>query len=353
MSEFLNPAFTNVEPYTPGEQPQDRRYIKLNTNESPFPPAPAVLKAVNEEEALNLRLYSDPNVTPLKKALAETYSVSPEEVFVSNGSDEALDYAFAAFGVDGISFPDITYGFYEVLTGYRNLTGLPIPLKKDFSIDFHDYLGLHRMIVLANPNAPTGLFLQPDEIESIVRANPDRVVLIDEAYIDFGGVSAVPLTRKYPNLLVVQTFSKSRSLAGARVGFAIGSRELILDLERLRNASNPYNINRISMAAAVAALSAPDYYRKNCGKIIENRDYTTKLLESLGFEVLPSLANFVFARRSGTDGEKLYQKLKEKGVLVRHFTTDSIRDYNRITIGSKEEMETFGSVLAGILEENS
>lgn len=341
MSQFLNGALRRLTPYTPGEQPRNQAYIKLNTNESPYPPSPGVLAALNRAEGENLRLYSDPEAVELREALAARYRVERESVFVANGSDEALSFAFLAYAADGrgVAFPDISYGFYAV---FARLYGIPVrqvPLRADFRLAPEDYNHLHRTIVLANPNAPTGLALSRDEVEGIVRANPDAVVVVDEAYVDFGGESCVPLTQKYPNLLVVQTYSKSRSMAGARLGYAIGDASLIQDLETIKFSTNPFNVNQLTMKAGAAALAEQDYYDENCRKIMETRDYTTRELEKLGFSVLPSKTNFIFAKKPGLAGAALYQGLKERGVLVRYFDKDRIRDYNRITIGTREQMD--------------
>ncbi len=352
MSNFFNSYYGALEPYTPGEQPQDRRYIKLNTNESPYAPAPGVLKAVNSEEAADLRLYSDPALKPLKQALAERYGVTPEQIFVGNGSDEALNFAFMAFGEDGMAFPSISYGFYPVFAALNHMKTNPIPLLPDFSIDPEMYANAGSAIVIANPNAPTGLTLSLAEIESILQSNPAHVVIIDEAYVDFGGESAVSLLPRYENLLVVQTFSKSRSLAGARVGYAIGSPALIADLETIKYSTNPYNVNRLSMAAAVEAVKDQKYYDGCIEKIIQARDFTTEALRSRGFTVLPSKSNFVFAAHPMYNGKKLYLDLKERGILVRHFETERIANYNRITIGTMEDMETLVQTIDALLKEN-
>ena len=350
MSKFLKNRYSSLEAYTPGEQPRDKKYIKLNTNESPFPPSDGVLKAVNEREVKDLRLYSDPTGLALKTALAELHGVTPDNIFLSNGSDDILNFSFMAFTEKGAMFPEISYGFYSVFAELHGIDYITVPLKDDFSIDPADYNGNGRMVVIANPNAPTGLCLSLDDVEKILKANPESVVVIDEAYVDFGGQSAYPLTKKYKNLLVVQTFSKSRSMAGARLGFAIADKELIDDLERIKYSTNPYNINRLTMAAGVAAVKDNDYYMGNCQKIIQNREYTTRELETLGFYVIPSKANFIFAKSDKIGGEELYLKLKENGILVRHFTKEKIKDFNRITIGSLEEMQAFVATTKQILE---
>lgn len=349
MSRFLDEKFSALKEYVPGEQPRDKKYIKLNTNESPFPPSVSVLEAVNSEEVKNLRLYSDPSNKALKEKLAEIYKVGPDNIYVSNGSDDILNFAFMAFGDRGAAFPDITYGFYKVFAKLYGIDSQIIPLEEDFAIDENKYFGLDKLIVIANPNAPTGLSLSLDKIEKIVSSNKNSVVLIDEAYVDFGGESCYGLIDKYDNLLVVRTFSKSRSLAGARLGFAIASKEIIKDLEKLKFSTNPYDINRLTQAAGVAALNQDDYYTANCKKIIENREFTANALKEIGFSVIDSDANFLFVKSDKISGLDFYLKLKEKGVLIRHFTDERICEYNRVTIGSREEMEIFLEKTAEIL----
>ena len=353
MSRFFTKRLEKLTPYTPGEQPRDMQYIKLNTNESPFPPSPAVIEAA-KAEAGRLQLYSDPTCRELTDKLASLYGVAPEQVILTNGSDEVLNFAFMAFADEDhpLVFPAITYGFYPVFAELNRIPYEEIPLKKDFSVDYRDYLNLGgKTIVIANPNAPTGLCLTLGEIEAIVRSNPDGVVIIDEAYVDFGAESAVTLTDKYDNLLVTQTFSKSRSLAGARLGFGIGHKDLIADLHTIRYSTNPYNVNRMTAAAGYAALCDNDYYMQNCRTVMENRAYTTEALRALGFEVLPSLTNFVFAKTDKMSGEALYLELKRRGILVRHFGKPEITDYNRITIGTKEQMEALVATVSDILTE--
>lgn len=349
MSKFFNPRLSGLEAYTPGEQPRDRSYIKLNTNESPYPPSKGVRKALDRKRIDGLRLYCDPTATALKEELARVYDKKSSQIFVSNGSDDILNFAFLAFGADGILFPDISYGFYEVFANLHSLPFEKVPLKSDFSIDVDDYCKKNKMVVIANPNAPTGMALPLKKIEKILKANPENVVLIDEAYVDFGGESCADLVDKYPNLLCVQTFSKSRSMAGARLGFAIASEELIADLEKIKYSTNPYDVNALTQAAGVAALQENGYYMRNCRRIIKTRNYTKKALENLGFEVLPSKANFLFAKCEQFTGLELYLLLKEKGILVRHFEKDRIKDFNRITIGSQKEMEAFIAAVEEIL----
>lgn len=350
MSRFLNERYLSLEVYTPGEQPQDKQYIKLNTNESPYPPSEKTVAAVSSDEVRDLRLYSDPEGKELKTALAKLHGVEPCNIFLSNGSDDILNFAFMAFAGKGAVFPEISYGFYKVFADLHGVKYQTIPLKEDFSIDPTDYKADGRLTVIANPNAPTGRYLTPDKIESVLAQNPDGVVLIDEAYIDFGGESCYPLIKKYSNLLVVQTFSKSRSMAGARLGFAIADSALIADLERIKYSTNPYNINRLTLAAGKAAVEDNGYYMANCRKIIETRENTAKELLKLGFNVIPSKANFLFAESDKIDGKELYLKLKDNGILIRHFETEKIRNFNRITVGSAEEMKVLIDTVKKILE---
>ncbi len=345
MSRFLSSRYAGLTEYVPGEQPQDKQYIKLNTNESPYPPSPAVLEAINTTAVSQLNLYSDPDAKLLVNALAAQYGVGPENVFLSNGSDDILNFAFMAFCDRGVKFPEITYGFYTVYAALHGVAYETPTLRPDFSIDPSDYYNAGCTVVLANPNAQTGVALPLTEIERIVRSNPDQVVVIDEAYVDFGGESAVPLTRQYDNLLVVQTFSKSRSMAGARLGFAIGPKGLIADLNKLKYSTNPYNLNRLTQLAGVAALSEQSYYDENCRRIMETRQYTRNALTALGFTCTDSQANFLLARTDAMDGETLYRKLKDRGILVRHFSAPLITDWVRITIGSQEQMETLVAVV--------
>ncbi len=352
MSRFFSDKFSSLTPYTPGEQPKDMKYVKLNTNESPFPPSEKVSKAVLNQSK-KLMLYSDPENVALRTKLAEIYNVKPTQVIVTNGSDEVLNFAFMAFADEKrpLIFPDITYGFYPVFAALNSIPYEEKPLKEDFSIDLEDYTAQNKTIVIANPNAPTGICLSLEEIEKIVSSNPDNVVIIDEAYVDFGGESAVTLVSKYENLLVTQTFSKSRSMAGARLGFGIASEKLIADLNTIRYSTNPYNVNRMTEFAGVAALEDNDYYMENCRTIIKNREWTQKELETLGFEVIDSKANFVFAKSNKISGEKLYLELKNRGILVRHFTKVRICDYVRITIGTKEQMQILVNAIKEILKE--
>ena len=350
MSRFFSRKYDKLEPYVPGEQPRDGKYIKLNTNESPFPPSDAAL-GYAAEHARPSNLYSDPDCIELKEMLAAKLGVEKENLVIGNGSDEILNFAFMAFCDAGCPayFPDITYGFYKVFSRVNGVPFREIPLKDDFSLETGDYRALNGTIFIANPNAPTGIALTPQKIEGILTANPDNVVVIDEAYVDFGAESCVPLIKKYDNLLVVQTFSKSRSMAGARLGFGVASASLITDLETVRYSTNPYNVNSYTQALGIGTLLDDDFSRSRCGIIIENRKKMSEGLEALGFEQTDSLANFVFARHPGAGGEELYLKLKEKGVLVRHFNQDRIKDFNRITVGTVYQTERLLEVLAEIL----
>lgn len=351
MSRFLQSRLQTLQAYVPGEQPQDMTYVKLNTNESPYPPSPGVLQAVNETLASQLPRYPDPQNTALKRAIASLYDLSPQHICVTNGSDEALYFAFFAFGEHGVAFPDITYGFYTVFSSLLGLHAQEIPLEADFTLDPGAYVHLGKMIVIANPNAPTGLCLSVDTLCHVLEENRDHVVVIDEAYVDFGAQSMAPLVERYDNLLVVQTCSKSRCLAGARLGFALGHPALIQDLERIRYSTNPYNINRMTSAAGLAAIQDNAYYTRRCEQIVQTRQQTAQALRALGFEVTDSRANFLFAQSDAISGKDLYEALKARGVLIRHFTSPRIANYNRITVGSAEQMECFLKHTREILQE--
>ena len=351
MSIFLNPDIGKMTAYVPGEQPRDKAYIKLNTNENPYPPAPSVVAAMTAAEVEDLRLYSDPTAKVLKEKLAKLYGLTPENIFLGNGSDEVLYFLFRAYGQKGAAFPDISYGFYSV---FAELCGIPatiIPLESDFTIDAGKYHGLDRFIVIANPNAPTGLSLSLDAIEGILRTNPNAVVAIDEAYVDFGGESAYPLMAKYENLIVVRTFSKSRSMAGARLGYALGPAALIADLEKIKYSVNPYNVNRLTLRLGEATVDAESYCQEKCAAIIATREKTAEALRRIGFAVLPSQTNFLFVKNDKIGGRELYEKLKDRGILVRHFGNPRICDYVRITIGTDEQMAVCIAAIGAILEE--
>ncbi len=349
MSRFLSEKLSHLEAYVPGEQPKDKRYIKLNTNESPYPPPSVVAQAVGKQEIEDLRLYSDPECSVLKGKLANLYGLDTKNVFISNGSDEVLNFAFMAYSDKGAIFPDITYGFYSVFADLYGVDAEIIPLNDDFTINVDAFCGKNKLVVIANPNAPTGIALGLDTVEKIISSNSEGIVIIDEAYVDFGAESAYKLTEKYDNLLVVGTYSKSRSMAGARLGFGFANAEIIADLERIKYSTNPYNINRISQIACAAALDNQEYFDENCRKIIETREYVKDELVKLGFTLTESRANFLFAKSDKISGEQLYRSLKDRGILIRHFRAPKISDYNRITVGSREEMEQFLAAVKDIL----
>lgn len=353
MSRFLADKYLSLKEYVPGEQPKGRSYIKLNTNESPFPPSQGVIDGINCAQVKSLRLYPDPDASELKEALAREYGVKPQNIFVANGSDDILNFSFMAFSQEGAAYADITYGFYKVFAKLHGVESEIIPLEDDLTLNAKKYIEKNKLIVIANPNAPTGLCISLEEIEEIAKTNPDNVVVIDEAYVDFGGESAAKLTEKYSNLLVVMTYSKSRSLAGARLGFAIANAELIADLDRIRNSTNPYNVNRLTQIAGIKAIEESDYYKTNCQEIIEAREYTKRELKSLGFDYTNSKANFIFAKSPDIGGEELYLKLKDKGILVRHFNDERICEYIRVSIGTLSDMEKFVGAVKEILNEKS
>ena len=350
-SRFLGKTAASITPYVPGEQPQDKQYIKLNTNECPYPPAPAVSTAFTDYT--DLRLYPDPDVKALSQEMADYYRLPVNRVFAAAGSDEALAYIFMAFFSQGdkLYYPDISYGFYSVYAELLGLCGSTILLKDDFTIAPEDYFGLDGNIVIANPNAPTGIALTSAQIEQILAANPDRLVVIDEAYIDFApGCSCIGLINKYDNLIVVQTFSKSRALAGMRIGFAFGQSPLIDGINRIKYSFNPYNLDRVAIAVGIAAIRERDYLEATVAKIIKNREWTIVQLKKLGFRVLPSKTNFIFAKVPNGSGGKLYSALKEHGILVRHFEKPRTSDYVRITIGTDDEMAALINAIPLCLE---
>lgn len=372
MSRFLSKASESLLPYTPGEQPQGRKFIKLNTNECPYPPSPKVAEAIlagYEEiaagcgtagaadmveqaekaarvmppELANLRLYSDPEERVLIEAIADHYGVGTNQVIAGNGSDEILGFAFRAFCDQNapLQFADLTYGFYPALCGLYGIPFKVVPLEEDFTLNIEPYKNCGNNVIIANPNAPTGMNLPLPAIEEVAASNPDRVVMVDEAYVDFGGESCVSLLPKYENLVIIQTFSKSRSLAGARVGFAIANPELIADMNRIKYSFNPYNVNRLSILAGAAAMRDWDYTKECTGRICKTREKTTEALRALGFTVLDSKTNFIFAKSGDMPGKVYFDGLREAGILVRRWDSERIKDYVRISIGSEEEMETF------------
>ena len=342
MKEFWSDRIRSLTPYIPGEQPKDRKFIKLNTNENPYPPAPGVLEAIRTNADASLRLYPDPEALQLRQALARAYGLKEEQIFVGNGSDEVLAFAFQAFFSQGdeIVFPDITYSFYPV---YANLFGIrcrTVPLKEDFTIPVEQMQGSNG-VVIANPNAPTGIELPQSELRRILEANQDVVVIVDEAYVDFGGESALPLIRQYPNLLVIQTCSKSRALAGLRVGFAFGDANLIQALNCVKNSINSYTLDRLALAGATAAVEDQAYFDAQRSKVMTTRTRTTEELRKIGFQVLPSKANFIFIAHPTVPAKKLFAGLREKGVLVRYFDQPRIDNYLRVSIGTDQEMDAF------------
>ena len=353
MSRFLSLEAQSLAPYTPGEQPQDQSYCKLNTNESPFPPSPAVLRAINRAEIGKLNLYPDPDCSLLLDAAAAVYELKAENIIPGNGSDEILSFAFRAFCGAGkpCAFADVTYGFYKTWAKLYGIEAKVIPLREDFTLAIDDYLDFPGTIFIANPNAPTGLALPRSEIQRLLDADPNRVVVVDEAYVDFGAESCIPMLYRYDNLLVVQTLSKSRSLAGARLGFGFGSPALIEDLNRVKYSHNPYNINRLTMASGAAALRDRAYFEACCASVQAAREWTREELEALGASVLPSRSNFLFVKLPGIGGHELYARLKEQGVLVRHFSAPRTQDFIRVTIGSMEQMQTFMDAFTRIAEE--
>lgn len=356
MSKFISNRLAALASYTPGEQPDDAQTgkqapIKLNTNESPYPPSPGVVAAMREEEINKLSLYPNPDGKRLIQKIAETYDVTPENVIIGNGSDELLAFSFFAFFVSGVVFPDVTYGFYPVYAELYDVPYTKIPVRDDLSVNTDDYIGIGKNIVLSNPNAPTGIALPPCDIEKIVRSNPSRLVLVDEAYVDFGADSAVSLVGELDNLLVIHTFSKARSMAGGRLAYAIASKPIIEDLRKIKYSFNPYNVNRLTQIAGIAALEDDDYYKQRQRDIVKTRKYAVACLRDMGFEMTDSKANFVFAKNPRISGEQLYIRLKSKGILVRHWNLPRIEDYVRITVGTKEQMDALFAAIREIFDE--
>ena len=338
MSRFWSPIVHSLSPYVPGEQPKQGGIVKLNTNENPYAPSQSVLNAI-AAAAERLRLYPDPQSSALRAAIADRHGVAAGEVFVGNGSDEVLAHTFQALLKHDapLLFPDITYSFYPVYCGLYGVTYREVPLDADMRVRIADYRQASSAILLANPNAPTGIALGRGAIESLLSDNPDRLVVVDEAYVDFGGESAAPLVARHDNLLVIQTLSKSRALAGLRVGFAIGQRPLIEALERVKDSFNSYPLDCLAQTGATAAIQDEKWFQETRARIIASRDALTAELAGMGFEVLPSQANFLFARHPGHGGADLFARLRERGVLVRHFNKPRIADYLRITVGTEEQ----------------
>ena len=351
MSKFFSRKPGELQAYVPGEQPRNvQSLIKLNTNESPFPPAPEVIEAVCQA-AKSTNLYCDPTMTTIRNDLSELHGLSPDHFTFGNGSDELLSFAFLAFcnKQTGVAFADITYGFYSVLSRLYATDTKIIPLDDQYCINPKDYEALGRTVFIANPNAPTGIALSINQVEQILQANPNNVVVIDQAYVDFGAQCCISLVPEYDNLLVVNTFSKSRSFAGGRVGFAVAQPSLIADLETVRNSINPYNVNALSQAAAHAILRNNDYYMQNCKQIAQNREQLINELSALGFDTLPSLTNFVFAKHQSIEGKQLYLALKQKAIIVRHFDAPRIKDYCRITVGTKQQCDALICAIRSML----
>lgn len=353
MGKFLSMQFRNKDGYHLGERSKDKSVIKLNGNESPYPPSPGVIAAVTPGLLAEQNFYADPKTAKLTNAAADYYGLRPEEVFADSGSDVILSYCMLAFGGGcGFAFPDVTYAFYKTFSDYFNIPYGEIPVGQDLGICAEDYRRCKRHVLLANPNAPSGMVLGADEIESIVASNPSRLVIIDEAYIDYQNVSCIPLVRRYDNLMVVQTMSKSRNLAGARIGFAFSSPENISDLAAMKAAFNPDSINSVSEAMGCAALRDTDYMRECIGKIVSTREKTRKALMLRGFEVLKSHTNFLLFKPPYLPAKQFYQKMKDKGVLVRHYEQPRISGYIRMTIGSEEQMEEVLARIDAVLAEN-
>jgi histidinol-phosphate aminotransferase len=350
MSSFWSPVVQNLSPYVPGEQPTQDGIIKLNTNENPYPPSPRVLEAIAAATD-RLRLYPDPRATLLREAIAARYHVAPDEVFVGNGSDEVLAHIFQGLLQHDapLLFPDITYGFYPVYAGLYGVRYEEVPLDAAMRVQIADYRRPCSAILLCNPNAPTGIALPRSAIEQFVAEHPDALVVIDEAYIDFGAESAVPLVARHDNLLIVQTLSKSRALAGLRVGFAIGQRPLIEALERVKDSFNSFPLDCLAIAGAVAAIEDEAWFHETRRRVMESREMLVRALTGLGFEVLPSLANFVFARHRSDRGADLATKLRERGVLVRHFKKPRIENFLRITVGTEDQCNRLVALLRNLI----
>ena len=352
MNRFWSSIVHNLTPYVPGEQPKQTDLIKLNTNENPYSPSPRALQAMSAEAADTLRLYPDPNSDRLKQAIADYYSVTPKQVFVGNGSDEVLAHTFLGLLKHELPllFPDISYSFYPVYCGLYDIAYKTVPLTDQFEINPANYNIANGAIIFPNPNAPTGRLLPLSAIESILQQNSDSVVVVDEAYIDFGGESAIPLVDRYPNLLVIQTLSKSRSLAGLRVGFAVGNEGLIEALERVKNSFNSYPLDRFAISGATAAIEDRAYLTETCQRVISTREQLTERLTEMGFDVLPSAANFLFARHPGRNASELAERLREQSIIVRHFKQPRIDQFLRITVGTDEQTQRLCEALASILE---
>lgn len=351
MSKYWSELTNKIEPYVPGEQPKDKKYIKLNTNENPYPPSPKVIEAINKEANSCLQLYPQPSCDDLRDTVAKYYKLSPNQIFVGNGSDEVLAFSFMAFfnKEKPVLFADITYSFYEVYVKLFELNHKLIPLKDDFSLPIEDFFTDNSGIVIANPNAPTSKPVEIDSLKKLLEENKDTVVIVDEAYVDFGGTSVINLVDTYPNLLVVQTLSKSRSLAGLRVGFAFGHADLIDGLNRIKNSFNSYTIDRLAAVGAKAAFEDVEYFDAMCNKVINTRERILPEFENLGFNVLESKTNFFFVSHNEMPAEEIFKELRANGILVRFFNKPKINNFLRISIGTDEEMDTLVEILKKII----
>ncbi len=343
MSKYWSKIIRELKPYVPGEQPKENLFIKLNTNENPYPPSPRVIDAIVKTANADLRRYPDPNCDALKQVIADYYSVKPKNIFVGNGSDEVLALSFISFFKQSlpILFPDISYSFYEVYCSIFEIQNIRVPLTEVFDISLVDYEHPNGGIIFPNPNAPTGKLLSLEQIKKLLEQNEETVVIVDEAYIDFGGDTAIQLIGEHPNLLVAQTFSKSRSLAGLRVGTALGAEELIEGLERAKNSFNSYPLDRLAIIGAVEAVKDEAYFQSTCKKVINTREWTTAALSEMGFTIVPSKANFIFVKPAGIQARELYSRLKNDNILVRYFDKPRINNYLRVTIGTDADMQTF------------
>ena len=351
MSTYWSELTKSLTPYIPGEQPQDKKYIKLNTNENPYPPSPKVIRAINDATNTDLKLYPDPTCDQLKSTIAEYFKLQNEQIFVGNGSDEILAFSFPAFFNPGdkIAYPDITYSFYPVYANFFKLIPEIISLKMDFSISIENFKIANKGTIIPNPNAPTGKCLNIDQIESLTKTITNKIIIIDEAYIDFGGESTIALINKYKNLLVIHTLSKSRSLAGLRVGYAVGHKDLIAGLDRIKNSFNSYTLDRLALAGGIAAIEDDEYFQETRAKIIKTREHTIKELNKLDFNIIDSKANFIFASHPKYNAEKLFSKLNENSILVRYFKKPRIDNYLRISIGTENEMDELIKILKMII----
>ncbi len=351
LSKYWSNVVQKLDPYVPGEQPKDKTYIKLNTNENPYPPSPNVLSAIRQVADENLRLYPTPTCDDLRTYIAQYHGLTKEQIFVGNGSDEVLAFSFLAFfnPHSAILFPDITYSFYPVYCALFHIDYTVVPLDEEFSIPVEKFFAKNGGIIFPNPNAPTGKVVSLQAIEEILRHNADQVVIVDEAYIDFGGESADVLLDKYDNLLIIQTFSKSRSLAGLRIGFAMGHPDLIEALDRVKNSMNSYTLDRVALAGALESFKDEEYFQDTCQKVIAIREKTILQLETIGFRIIPSKANFIFINHPLMRAEELYQKLRERGILVRYFKKPRIDNFLRVSIGTAQEMECFIKEITEIL----